>query len=305
MSFWCQFNMLDEKHPWIVTPRSSTNSMKTNSRAKSPFVDSKPKFLLIDYELEFSLFATKSNTPNYAVESSCGCHLRINDDWFRVKICLNIVQTKFYNFVKKHILPFNREIFPNSHFTGILNLCIGNYHFWFGRKTFIIFTRILYLSTKKYLFWFDRDHNFWFIVTQSINFWLRLSFGSSFQKVSFGFSSPFYCSFQPPRNLIQISVVFYLVDVYQSGVSFKFVNINQQHHIVGKAILYFVHTKPPFFDFFGMLLFAFWEPKKESPMEKFLTLWCCWVHNVVFHCLVQVRSTTFWWVPSKCSNFAI
>jgi hypothetical protein len=43
--------------------------MKTDFTAKSPFVDSKLKFLLIDYELEFALFATKSNTPNYAVES--------------------------------------------------------------------------------------------------------------------------------------------------------------------------------------------------------------------------------------------
>jgi hypothetical protein len=47
--------------------------MKTNSKVKSPFVDSKLKFLLIDYKLEFALFATKSNTPNYAnYISSCG-----------------------------------------------------------------------------------------------------------------------------------------------------------------------------------------------------------------------------------------
>jgi hypothetical protein len=47
----------------------------------SPLVDSKLKFLLIDYKLEFALFATKSNTPNYAnYISSCGCHLEINDD---------------------------------------------------------------------------------------------------------------------------------------------------------------------------------------------------------------------------------
>jgi hypothetical protein len=115
-------------------------------------------------------------------------------------------------------------------------------------------------------------------------------------------SSPFDGNFQSSRNFSQIYAWFELVDVHQNGIWFKLVNVDKKYSIVGETILYFIRTKPSFFELSSVFFSTLWKPNNYAPIEKVLILWFCWTYNIVLHSLLHVQSTASSRVSSKCSN---